>query len=85
MPCHETPSEGRAEALKGLSSLSVLIECNKLNATETEPLEDCIFNNQSYQRGSSFNDGCSAVCRCAGAGQVICKPRFELFDNFTTS
>jgi hypothetical protein len=62
----------------------MLIDYNKLNATETEPLEGCTFKNQSYQRGNTFNDGCLAVCTCAGAGQVLCKPRFGLFDSFAT-
>ncbi|XP_069671926.1 putative epidermal cell surface receptor isoform X2 [Periplaneta americana] len=43
--------------------------------TETEPLEGCTFKNQSYQRGDTIKDGCLAVCTCAEAGQVLCKPR----------
>ncbi|XP_021921716.1 putative epidermal cell surface receptor isoform X2 [Zootermopsis nevadensis] len=43
--------------------------------TGTEPLEGCTFKNQSYQRGDTINDGCSAVCTCGEAGKILCKPR----------
>ncbi|XP_023718167.1 putative epidermal cell surface receptor isoform X3 [Cryptotermes secundus] len=53
--------------------------------TETEPLEGCTFKNQSYQRGNTFNDGCLAVCTCAEAGQVVCKPRCPAVHNVSST
>ncbi|CAH1116582.1 unnamed protein product [Phaedon cochleariae] len=43
--------------------------------TETEPLEICSYNNQTYNRGDIFNNGCTEVCTCEIAGNISCKPR----------
>ncbi|XP_074036890.1 stranded at second isoform X1 [Leptinotarsa decemlineata] len=43
--------------------------------TETEPLEICSYENQTYNRGDIFNKGCAEVCSCEIAGKVYCKSR----------
>ncbi|GLG97972.1 Uncharacterized protein GBIM_04619 [Gryllus bimaculatus] len=50
--------------------------CNK-----TEPVEECQFKNQTYQRGDSFKDGCESVCTCGEAGSITCKPRCAPVNN----
>ncbi|XP_066992928.1 putative epidermal cell surface receptor isoform X2 [Anabrus simplex] len=49
--------------------------------TAPEPLEECTFKNETYQRGDVFNDGCEAVCTCEEAGKLACKPRCPAMPN----
>ncbi|XP_018569451.1 putative epidermal cell surface receptor [Anoplophora glabripennis] len=43
--------------------------------TETEPLEICTFENKTYNRGDTFDKGCTEACACEAAGKITCKPR----------
>lgn len=42
---------------------------------ETEPLELCLHENKTYNRGDIFHKGCSEICTCEAAGHISCKPR----------
>lgn len=42
---------------------------------ETEPLEICIHDNKTYQRGDQIHKGCDEVCSCEAGGKVSCKAR----------
>lgn len=43
--------------------------------TAPVPLEECMYNNKTYQQGDVFNVGCESVCSCGEDLMVTCKPR----------
>ncbi|GFW97730.1 putative epidermal cell surface receptor [Trichonephila clavipes] len=39
------------------------------------PFDGCEYNNVTYDKGVTFEDGCEARCTCEGRGHVSCVPR----------
>lgn len=73
--CYERPSQDPCCAV---------MVCTHDHDTETEPVEECQFKNQTLQRGESVKDGCESVCTCGEAGTVTCKPRCAPVTNTTS-
>ncbi|KAI5706021.1 hypothetical protein M8J75_004117 [Diaphorina citri] len=44
-------------------------------APKSEIKDGCLYKNEHYKTGETFNDACEAVCYCEEAGHISCKPR----------
>ncbi|XP_065222184.1 putative epidermal cell surface receptor isoform X2 [Planococcus citri] len=72
--CIEVPVDG--------NSCCVLLNCPAIQDLEAEPIESCYHKNETYKRGSTFNDTCD-VCICEAGGRVNCKSRCPRLQNAT--
>ncbi|XP_054261640.1 putative epidermal cell surface receptor isoform X1 [Macrosteles quadrilineatus] len=48
---------------------------------QDKPNGACVYKNETYQKGDTFNDACEAVCSCEEGGFVSCKPRCPAVNN----
>lgn len=64
-----TPEDVQEDSLP---SPDILPDSSEVVGPQPSPSSVCLFNNEAYELGTEFHDGCDAFCMCTANGEVVC-------------